>query len=709
MAGNPRQDLFLKISQNLVDRELQDLRNYVSGASYLSEGFVEKANGPQIFIQLEKEGKLKPGDLSLLASILRKVGRHDFAEQAEKIAENERKGSGMDRPVKLTSTQLVNNRRQVDITPEAAEILSRLPPRPVDVVLVVGPMRKGKSHLANLLCKRKSGFPLGYELESATKDFWFWIGPHPVQFDRYIMVIDTEGLGDYADEEQNEKDLKYLVLATLFSNHLVFNLQGNLDHTFVSQLRLMGDLSEHVRVGKGGEDEGSDLGDHFPELWVAVQNTHLVPSQGLSPDEFLEDVLKQKKGHTRAIRDHNGMTDAVKAFFPKRHLRLISPPTADSHTLRNLDKVKDDVLQKEYNDAVDNFTREVWNSGLVKTVNGVGLKTTGLLHIMRYYVNAINDPKAMPSVLGAYEAMVEGECRRAVDEHRQMFMETVENTVRTSMPTDEEDCNRRITTAAEDAVSKLCSDVGKWDKSGSWKEYFQGELEKERVSLLHLNSSKSKALCDDLMKEVDQSVRQNLEKGVYNRIGGFDAYVKDMDAVYNAYRHRASGTGPAVETVLENFRTSETTRRNMIRDTEQKLIEEDRRLKEEERKKKEARAAAERATEAQKRAEAERAAEEEKRRVAEAEVKRLAAEAEISTTIKNTSYGSSGQVTIGGRNISYSANNGGFYRWQWVYNATAHDVTSNVRGKSGNHHSQRGAVEHAIEDLFHQLKAKNII
>ncbi|XP_078572665.1 guanylate-binding protein 2-like [Branchiostoma floridae x Branchiostoma japonicum] len=519
----------------------------------------------------------------------------------------------MDNPVKLTYTKLENDRSQVFLTPEAERIISGLPPRPVDVVAVVGPMRKGKSHLGNLLCKRKSGFPLGNQLKSETKDFWFWIGPHPTQFDRYIMVIDTEGLGDYDDEQQrNEKDLKYLVLATLFSSHLVFNLQGNLDNTFVSQLRLMGDLSEHIRVEKDSEDEGSDLGQHFPELWVAVQNTHLVPPPGLSPDDYLEVVL-ERKGHRKAVRAHNQMTDAVKDFFPRRHLRLIPPPTADRDTLSNLDKVTDDALQKEYNDAVNNFTREVWNSGLVKTVNGVSLKTTALLDIMRYYVGAINAPRAMPSVLGAYEAMAEGECRRGVEENMQQFRETVENTVKPSMPTDEEDCNKRIKTAAEDAVSKLCADVGKWDKSGSWKKHLQDELEKERLSLLQMNGSKSRTLCDNILKEVDESVRENLGKGVYNRIGGLETYMRDMDVVYNTYRRRAFGKGPAVETVLETFRTAETTRRNMIKDTEQKLIEEDKRPREEERKKKKARPRV--AAEAQGRAEAKRTTEAEPQRL----------------------------------------------------------------------------------------------
>ncbi|XP_066265912.1 uncharacterized protein [Branchiostoma lanceolatum] len=91
MADNPRQDLYLDISMNLDERELTNLRNYVSGADILPAGFVQNANAHQIFNQLKKEGKLKHGDLSLLANILRRIGRHDYAEQAEEIAENERK------------------------------------------------------------------------------------------------------------------------------------------------------------------------------------------------------------------------------------------------------------------------------------------------------------------------------------------------------------------------------------------------------------------------------------------------------------------------------------------------------------------------------------------------------------------------------------------------------------------------------------------
>ncbi|XP_078605463.1 uncharacterized protein LOC144878581 isoform X2 [Branchiostoma floridae x Branchiostoma japonicum] len=110
MAENPRQDLFLDISQNLVDAEIRDLRNYVIGAKILPAGFVEKANAHQIFNQLEKQQKLKLGDLSLLANILRKIGRNDYAEQAEELAENEMKDSSKEQ------SDLACKRRRLDTT-----------------------------------------------------------------------------------------------------------------------------------------------------------------------------------------------------------------------------------------------------------------------------------------------------------------------------------------------------------------------------------------------------------------------------------------------------------------------------------------------------------------------------------------------------------------------------------------------------------------
>ncbi|KAI8498163.1 hypothetical protein Bbelb_241070 [Branchiostoma belcheri] len=91
MTSLTRQDLFLLISKNLVKTELKDLRNYVSGSHILAGGFVQNANAHEIFNQMEKENKLKLGDLSLLADILEKIGRHDYAKLARQVADDEQK------------------------------------------------------------------------------------------------------------------------------------------------------------------------------------------------------------------------------------------------------------------------------------------------------------------------------------------------------------------------------------------------------------------------------------------------------------------------------------------------------------------------------------------------------------------------------------------------------------------------------------------
>ncbi|CAH1271089.1 Hypp4557 [Branchiostoma lanceolatum] len=94
MADNYLWDLYLEISRNLKEQELTDLRNYVSDARILPVGAVQQANAYEIFFQLEREQKLKSGNLTLLIDLLRIIGRHDYATKAEAFDENERKDLG---------------------------------------------------------------------------------------------------------------------------------------------------------------------------------------------------------------------------------------------------------------------------------------------------------------------------------------------------------------------------------------------------------------------------------------------------------------------------------------------------------------------------------------------------------------------------------------------------------------------------------------
>ena len=70
-----------------------------------------------------------------------------------------------------------------------------------------------------------SGFSLGSSVEAHTKGIWIWPRPHPRHNDRFLLLIDTEGIGD-ADKVSAKRHV-------LSGNKHVLN--GN-KHRFISWL-----------------------------------------------------------------------------------------------------------------------------------------------------------------------------------------------------------------------------------------------------------------------------------------------------------------------------------------------------------------------------------------------------------------------------------------------------------------------------------------
>ncbi|XP_019640446.1 PREDICTED: uncharacterized protein LOC109482191 [Branchiostoma belcheri] len=90
MAEMSRSDLFLRIKQHLKDKESKELRTYVESEELLPAGEIEHLNPQEIFVKLEHKMKLPRGDLSLLVDLMTKIGRDDFAKEAETVAAQEK-------------------------------------------------------------------------------------------------------------------------------------------------------------------------------------------------------------------------------------------------------------------------------------------------------------------------------------------------------------------------------------------------------------------------------------------------------------------------------------------------------------------------------------------------------------------------------------------------------------------------------------------
>ena len=146
------------------------------------------------------------------------------------------------------------------VAPEAIEFLSQIKGK-VGVISVCGKYRTGKSYLLNKLfletlkAKKEKmaesgvvGFTVGPTINACTKGLWIWkevfYSAADEDKEMPIIIIDTEGLGAF-DEEQNH-DTKIFLLALLLCSLLIYNSMGPIDENALNNLLLVVNLSKSL-------------------------------------------------------------------------------------------------------------------------------------------------------------------------------------------------------------------------------------------------------------------------------------------------------------------------------------------------------------------------------------------------------------------------------------------------------------------------------
>mmetsp|Transcript_17268 Transcript_17268/g.12343 ORF Transcript_17268/g.12343 Transcript_17268/m.12343 type:complete len:126 (-) Transcript_17268:394-771(-) len=123
------------------------------------------------------------------------------------------------------------------------------------VIAVCGKYRTGKSYILNKLFmevleeeRRKRGFQVGPTINPCTKGLWIWkevfYAPTDEDKETPIIIIDTEGLGAF-DEDDNH-DTKIFLLALLLCSLLVYNSVGSIDENVLNNLSLVVNLSKSL-------------------------------------------------------------------------------------------------------------------------------------------------------------------------------------------------------------------------------------------------------------------------------------------------------------------------------------------------------------------------------------------------------------------------------------------------------------------------------
>ena len=242
---------------------------------------------------------------------------------------------------------------------------------PLVVVSVVGAYRTGKTYLLNRLMGRQDGFPLGSTVQSKTKGIWAWISKHPTLPDRLLLLLDTEGLSD-PEKANTDHDIKIFSLALLLSSVFVYNSKGVIDNDALDKLYMVGELTEHLQIKAGGEEDGEEFHAFFPDFIWAVRDFFLkceIDGAEVSPDEYMEWQLRLKKGKGRETMRANSIRSALQGLFDSRHCFLFPFPV-NQDKLSDLEQVPADQLVPGFFRVSENFMAEILSKETVKSVSG---------------------------------------------------------------------------------------------------------------------------------------------------------------------------------------------------------------------------------------------------------------------------------------------------------------------------------------------------
>ncbi|XP_031450933.1 guanylate-binding protein 1-like [Phasianus colchicus] len=439
---------------------------------------------------------------------------------------------------------------KLSLNPRALAVLRGIT-QPVVVVAIAGPYRTGKSFLMNRLAERRTGFPLGPTVWAETKGIWMWCLPHPRRHGVALVLLDTEGLGD-PQKGDNSNDAWIFSLALLFSSTLVYNSMGTINQQALDQLRLVTELTNHIRVRVEDEDPAAEFSRVFPSFIWAVRDFTLQLREGerlMTEDEYLEDALRLKPGNGRVVQEHNEMRRCLRAFFTHRKLFVLERPTADANLAR-LEEMQEDELQPRFRQQADAFCQHIWEKSPVKELPG-GRQVTGtmLASLVEKYVATIVKGE-VPCVESTVMALARTENTAAVAAAVAEYQKGMEQDL--VLPMDSRASLVDVHQRWERHAVTLFLSRAFADNERTYQCQLMRELEAAKEEFCRRNEEASEQRCQAVLRELWQDVEHRLQCGDYAAPGGAQLFQDDLCRVLEDYQWWPE-KGVKADAVLEVF------------------------------------------------------------------------------------------------------------------------------------------------------------
>uniref|UniRef100_UPI00358F9768 guanylate-binding protein 2-like n=1 Tax=Myxine glutinosa TaxID=7769 RepID=UPI00358F9768 len=455
----------------------------------------------------------------------------------------------MDSPLMLISSD--TNGKFV-LNEDTAGILRGIT-KPVVVVAIVGRYRTGKSYLMNLLAGHKTGFALGHTVQSHTKGIWAWAFPHPSDQRKYLLLLDTEGLGD-VEKGSSTNDMSLFVMALLLSSQLVFNTTSVLSKDGLDQLQLVVNLADHMKTKttQSDDERGSDFDEYLPGLVVCIRDFTLqmeINGKPCTADGYLNHCLGlRKKGNTQECRSFNEQRELLEQYFPNRRC-LAFPPPASPEDMQHLENISEDQINQQFLKTADDFKKFVLLKTPVKNIQGTVMNGKRFVALASQYVEA-QRKGAIPCIEDATTSITSAANKEALEESTELYKQCME-AIKTSLPLSTHDLGAEHGRAAERAVI-LFKENSVLDREHKYEEELNKTLMKEYETWLQLNDQTSTNLSEKRLTELYQPLKERHEGGEFECGGGYKRYKEELDAITEAFRS-TQGLGQQASPALMNF------------------------------------------------------------------------------------------------------------------------------------------------------------
>ncbi|XP_043856550.1 guanylate-binding protein 4-like [Dromiciops gliroides] len=475
---------------------------------------------------------------------------------------------------------LVENRNgELTVNQEALRILTSIT-NPVVVVAIVGLYRTGKSYLMNRLAGKNKGFSLGSTVQSHTKGIWMWCVPHPSQPDHFLVLLDTEGLGD-VEKDDSKNDSWIFALAILLSSTFVYNSMSTINHQALEQMQYVTELTELIKVksspdAEEKEDSAAFVG-FFPEfVWTVRDFTLELELDGLpiTPDEYLENALKLSKGKNPKVQMANLPRECIRNFFPKRKCFIFDRPTNKS-LLTHLEDVQESQLEPAFKDQIADFCFYIFSNTKPKALSG-GIMVNGnrLGRLLETYVKTISSGD-IPCLDNAALELAQTENSAAVQKAANHYVKQM--ALKVDFPTETlQDLLSLHTDCEKEAISIFMKHSFKDDSQKFQNELVQ-ILETKKNDFMCQNEEESTKYCQTKLENLAQTLREAISEGTFSVPGGYKRYRKEREDMINNY-HQVLRKGIKADEVLQRFLQSLAMTEESILKTDQTLTDQEKAL-----------------------------------------------------------------------------------------------------------------------------------